>query len=285
MFDTQLSKFLGFLFQTSAALFRPFFRYRFGRRYFELGSGIVLPFLLIVLAVLVRSALPQITYPPLALFFPWEQVAPLINAPMLHPRETTYFSVFAVLFLAVAFLQYVGLWISRLRRLDNPGTRSWGHSWLGNVPGLSRLSQAAIQGKIEPALVIGAGYLLLDRAPVFGFYLMMGGAVYGWDNAYLWRQFRARELDARDALTEADYHRAAHEVARAHVERVRARSRGRIATQTLTRIQTTPHAMLALTPEETVGAVQALGATRFVELLDTLPRAAQQQVYARLDKA
>lgn len=282
LYATRLSKLIGILFQTSAALFEPLLRYRFGRRSFLLGRSILLPFLLLVVALLVRGGVPQLAFLPLAFFLPPDRVTALLDAGVLDPVEQAAFVGFALLFLVAAFVQYIALWINRARKLDSPATRSWGRSWIGNLPGLSVLSQSAIQGKVEPALIIGAGYLLLDAVPVFGFFLMTGGFVYGWDSAYLWREFRARELDARDALAESEFHKAAHEGARAHFERARVRSRGRIASHTLARIQKTPHALLALSPEETVGALEALGETRFVELCKDLPSSAQREVLARV---
>lgn len=225
------------LFQTTGRLFEPFFRYGFGRRYFLLGRNIALPFLLIVLAVVLRTGVPGLSYFPFALMEPEPRRSALLNSLMVVDREQPAFAAFAVLFVVLALLHYVVLWGQRLLRRDPAGTTVWGSSWIRLLPGFKRLSQSFVQGKLEPLIVIAAGYYLLAQVPVFAVYLMVGGAVFGWDNLCRWRRHRARALDARDAIYDAELQRDAHAVARAHAEEVAARSRGRAGRATEVRIE------------------------------------------------
>jgi len=289
-YATPVSMLIGIAFQTTPALFRPLFRTGFGKRYFLFWRNVVFPFALLTVGFYLRALLPQwVSHTPIA-YVPLlsSQLDPglLVRAyrPLAH-GEAVFFVHFALLFLLAALFQYGRLVVNRARGIDTLNTRSWGRSWLGFLPGFSHLSQATIQGKVEPAIVALAGFVSFQFAPLFGFYLIVGGLLLAIENVYLWRQIRSQSLDARDALAQAERHKADHEAARAQLERILAHSSGQIGAETLAEIQQRPHALLDLTPEEGLGALGKLGVERFAQLCDGLPQAEQEALFARLSRA
>lgn len=282
-----LAALVGLLFQVFSPHFWPFFRYGYGRRHYRLVANVLFPLVLIGLGVVARAAVPQyIVYAPLRILppFNWDPEYRLL----IHSSETRlpladglFFAGFAVLFLVFSSFHYVKLVKSRWRNTDPTYTYFWGHSWLARFPSFGRLELKTLQARIEPAIVFVLGYLLCAVAPAFGMYLMAGGIVFALDEAVVWGISAERQLDARDALHRAAIVQHRHRAARDHQDRVAQTRAGALSTTVLARIQKNPHALLALTPDETRAAHQQLGSERFSELCNQLPPEAQEEIYGR----
>jgi len=285
-----LGKLLAFLFQCPARTFLPFLRYRFGCRYLKLAGNFLWPVAALHVAILARQSLPhEIVYAPLRLLPPFNaleanQAFFTSQDKGLPDREVIAFLAFGAAFVLVSLGHFAQVRISRWRKTDPTYTRFWGLSRLSRLPGVRNLPPAVVQERVEPAFLVLLGFGLCATVPVFGMYLMAGGVSYGVSEFVAWHRSRGRELDARDALVRADFTKADHEAARKHHAAQATRRKTALSPQTLVRIQETPHALLALTPEETADARAELGGARFARLCDQLGPNEQQAVRDRMSR-
>lgn len=285
---TGIGKLIAIIFQTTPGLFQSFLRSGFGRRAFPLRFSLLYPLGILVIATAVRHFSPHwIVYAPIRVippFHSWPEYQALLASEEIGlPRgDSTAFVLFAALFLVIALGHYIRLKIACLRKTDPVNTRFHGDTWLQRLPGLAQIRIRRIQSVVEPLFVFSIGYAFCAVAPAFGPYLMAGGIVLWIEQSAYWRDVKRRELDTRDAYAAAEIEKVHHARAQEFIERSKQAQAGAVSEKTLARVQTNPHALLALTPEETAGVRQVLGADDFGDLVDQLPEDARHEVYSRM---
>lgn len=286
-FRTTPATIIGIALQTHPVIFQIFLRHSFGRRAFSLFHSLLVPFLVLQAAFWVRLYLPrEVVYAPLRLIPPFN-ADPANQALMESPAqamaesEVLFFLAFILLFVLFALGHYLRLTLARWRKTDPVNTRFWGESWLGRLPGFRRLRHSVLHCALEPAFVFALGYGFCAVAPAFGMYLMGSAIVLAIEHASVWRTVKRQELDARDALVNAEVQRGHHEAAQAYWTRAEQRATSAISASQLARVQKNPQALLPLSVEETRAACEALGSEAFEELVDRLAPEAQEEIHSR----